>query len=269
MRFREDMTREYISQVPLALALERLAEAALYRDKPFESPVLDVGCGDGLFASICMAEVIDVGIDPDLRELDAARKTGAYGQLIPCYGSAIPKEDSTFGTAISNSVLEHIPDIRSVMREVLRVLKPGGNFYFTVPSDKFYSYSVLGSILSVFGLQTMQRGFHKRYNRFWKHFHDYSLDGWCNLARDCGYEVVEAYTYNRAANCRINDALVPFGGAGKVNKMLNNQWVLSPKFRRRTVGLLHSGFDSLLKDAGPTRDGGLVFLWVRKPNESA
>ena len=269
MRFREGITREYVSQVPLALALERLTEVNLYRDKKFEPPVLDVGCGDGLFARISMSDAIDLGIDPDARELEVAHKTGAYKELISCYGSAIPRANETFGTVFSNSVLEHIPDVHSVMMEVFRVLKPGGNFYFTVPSDKFYSYSVLGSIFSLLGLKTMQRGFHERYNKFWKHFHDYSLDGWCNLVRDCGYDVVEAYTYNRAANCRLNDALVPFGGAGKVNKMLNNQWVLSPKFRGRTVGLLHSGFDSLLKNAGPTQDGGLVFLWVRKPNESA
>lgn len=269
MRFREDMTREYISRVPLALALERLAEAALYRDKPFESPVLDVGCGDGLFASICMAEVIDVGIDPNPRELDVARETGAYGQLIPCFGAAIPKEDSTFGTAISNSVLEHIPDIRAVMKEVLRVLKPGGNFYFTVPSDKFYSYSVLGSLLNSLGMPSMQRRYHKRYNRFWKHFHDYSLDEWKKMTRECGYEVVEAYTYNSAWSCRLNDSLVPLGGVGKVNKAITNQWVISPQLRQRTVGRLHKRVSRRVNAAGETQDGGLVFLWVRKPDASA
>ena len=269
MKFREEVTREYISQVPLALALERLAEAALYRDKPFESPVLDVGCGDGLFASICMAEVIDVGIDPDRGELDVARKTGAYGQLIPCYGSAIPSEDSAFGTVISNSVLEHIPDIRSVMKEVLRVLKPGGNFYFTVPSDKFYAYSVLGTVVSSFGLRTLQRGYHRRYNSFWKHFHDYSLDDWSALARECGYEVVEAYTYNSAWNCRLNDSLVPLGGVGKVNKAITNQWVISPQIRQLTIGRLHRRISRIVNAAGRTQDGGLVFLWVRKPDASA
>jgi len=45
----------------------------------------------------------------------------------------MPFEDASFQTVISNSVLEHIPDLDAVLLETARVLKPGGMFIFASP----------------------------------------------------------------------------------------------------------------------------------------
>ena len=42
----------------------------------------------------------------------------------------IPYDDDTFDLVVGHAVLHHIPDVELAMREVLRVLKPGGRFVF-------------------------------------------------------------------------------------------------------------------------------------------
>ncbi|KAA2259586.1 class I SAM-dependent methyltransferase [Solihabitans fulvus] len=56
-----------------------------------------------------------LGLDVDGRVADAER---------------IPYEDNTFDLVVGHAVLHHIPDVSAAMREVLRVLKPGGRFVF-------------------------------------------------------------------------------------------------------------------------------------------
>lgn len=45
----------------------------------------------------------------------------------------MPMEDSSFDSAICIEVLEHVPNPEEALREILRVLKPGGKLVFSVP----------------------------------------------------------------------------------------------------------------------------------------
>jgi SAM-dependent methyltransferase len=46
----------------------------------------------------------------------------------------MPYHDSCFDAAICSETAEHIPDDRGVVREIARVLKPGGLLFFMVPN---------------------------------------------------------------------------------------------------------------------------------------
>ncbi len=48
---------------------------------------------------------------------------------------ALPFEDNTFDVILCNHVLEHIPDDQKAMKELFRVMKPGGWGVFQVPQD--------------------------------------------------------------------------------------------------------------------------------------
>ncbi|GHC60008.1 class I SAM-dependent methyltransferase [Ulvibacter litoralis] len=48
-------------------------------------------------------------------------------------GITMPFENSSFDCAFGTEVLEHCPEPEIVLKEVYRVLKPGGVFFFTVP----------------------------------------------------------------------------------------------------------------------------------------
>ncbi len=126
-----------------ATALFRTVEISHLLERPFPTGYgLDLGCGDGLLTRIVLERVGHrsvVGIDPDPAEAALARHLGIYDEVLSIPGDAIPVTDETFDWVFSNSVLEHIDEIRPVLREVARVLKPGGVFLFTVPAEGFHA----------------------------------------------------------------------------------------------------------------------------------
>ncbi|MFI6597854.1 class I SAM-dependent methyltransferase [Nonomuraea sp. NPDC050536] len=109
--------------------------------------VLDLGCGGGRHAFEVLRRGSDVvAFDMDQAELDnvaamfvAMDKAGevplgATGQTIQGTALDMPFEDGSFDRVIAAEVLEHIPDDMAAMREIFRVLKPGGTAAITVPS---------------------------------------------------------------------------------------------------------------------------------------
>jgi SAM-dependent methyltransferase len=79
-----------------------------------------------------------VGIDPDPEETATAQALGIYTAVHTVGGGDIPERDGTFDWVLSNSVLEHIDNLEPVLKEVARLLRPGGVFIFTVPSPGFH-----------------------------------------------------------------------------------------------------------------------------------
>jgi len=93
--------------------------------------VLDVGCGDGVLTMAAAELGADVtGIDPDPRMLDAARRRSVGTTLGVRFAEGgaerLPYPDSTFDTVLAVTVLCLIPDADTAVREIARVLKPGG-----------------------------------------------------------------------------------------------------------------------------------------------
>ena len=121
------------------VALWRAVELRVLASAPFQRPILDLGCGDGLIAEVLFAGEprVEAGFDPWFDQVRKAPQTGAYRYVQQAYGDALPYPDARFATIVSNSVLEHIPDLDPVLRESARVLRSGGRFIATVPSDAF------------------------------------------------------------------------------------------------------------------------------------
>lgn len=255
----------YLAETPFPLAFERSWEINLLREKTFTRPVLDLGCGDGIFARMLFREPIDVGLDPNPREVEYARRNATYDELLCCFGDAIPKPDGAFRTVFSNSVLEHIPDLDAVLREVHRVLAPGGSFYVTVPSDKFDQYSVLFKLLHGVGLKALAERYRRFFNRFWHHYHFHSPDGWRQRFEGHGFRVEECHAYGPRALCVMNDFLVPFCLPSMVLKKLLNRWTLFPGLRRYVLAPLAAVADLASKRATHAARGGLVFVHAVKP----
>jgi ubiquinone/menaquinone biosynthesis C-methylase UbiE len=97
--------------------------------------VLEVGFGSGHNLPYYPAGVRKVvGVDPSGESAKLARKRIARApfpvELLPLRGEEIPAEDGSFDAVVSTFTLCTIPDVGTALRQMRRVLKPGGRLFF-------------------------------------------------------------------------------------------------------------------------------------------
>ncbi len=141
---------------------------------PYLTPgvaVLDCGCGPGSISLSIANRIgngrvvgIDFGESQIQRATEAANERGianALFQQADCY--SLPFEDASFDCVFSNALMEHLTDPIRALREMLRVLKPGGvigvsspdwlGFVLAPPSDALTS-----AVAAYTNLQTRNGG---------------------------------------------------------------------------------------------------------------
>lgn len=89
--------------------------------------LLDAGCGKGKFLQkFAQNDFAVTGIEPSELLLNVAVKNNPGFVLKKASVTEIPFPDNSFDFVVCIEVLEHIPDINMALREMARVLKPGG-----------------------------------------------------------------------------------------------------------------------------------------------
>ena len=265
MRFNSDFLDPYLLEVPVPLALERAVECGILSRRSFERPILDLGCGDGIFASILFAQPIDTGVDPLQFELDIASTKGAYEELICCFGDSIPKPDSSYSTVFSNSVLEHIPDLDPVLAEVHRILRPGGMLYVTIPTHRFEHYTIGNLVLASVGASKLAAKWRAFFRRFWNLYNVEEPAAWRDRFERAGFTLEDSFEYEPPSLYFLKEALMPLSVPGAVSKKVANRWVILPRMLRRVVTRPIAWLGRAL-DARWSRaeKGCLVFMALRR-----
>lgn len=169
-----------------ATNLWREIEIALLKQrwqKYFKGKILDLGCGEGEIARQVFGRKIEWGLDNDQIMVEKAKKSKVYKRVILAGAEKILLNNGEVDLVFSNSVLEHIKDIDKVLKEIRRLLKPGGLLIITMPSDKLCEYLGWGKLYG--------RWFNKKYH----HYHLYSLKKWEELLRKEGLRLVDSYYY--------------------------------------------------------------------------
>jgi SAM-dependent methyltransferase len=109
----------------------------IYNSLPQQGKVLDLGSGRSMLPKAMQLkglETIAVEIDPKCVEFQ-------NNQGIECVAvkdEQLPFEKETFDIVTAASAIEHFEDDKTVVDEVLRVLKPGGLFILTIPVGPEY-----------------------------------------------------------------------------------------------------------------------------------
>jgi SAM-dependent methyltransferase len=88
--------------------------------------VLDAGAGSAPYRDLFSHAQYETA---DFEQVEKKYAPSTY----VCDLSAIPVEDSRFDFVVFNQVLEHLPEPKLVLKELFRVLKPGGKMIYTGP----------------------------------------------------------------------------------------------------------------------------------------
>ncbi|MBI5950692.1 MAG: 3-demethylubiquinone-9 3-O-methyltransferase [Chloroflexi bacterium] len=107
--------------------------------------VLDLGCGGGILSEeFAKAGCQVTGLDPSAPSLNAARAHASTQGLTIDYrqgsGEKMPFETGQFDVVVCCDVLEHVDDLEKTIREVGRVVKPGGIFCYDTINRTWTSY---------------------------------------------------------------------------------------------------------------------------------
>ena len=103
-----------------------------------ETTVLDAGCGPAGLVSDYDTTATVVGVDAHL--IGFTEFDGDFGvtKLTESPLHTLPFADNTFDVVTCSWVLEHIEEPLATLREVSRVMKPGGRFIFITPNALNY-----------------------------------------------------------------------------------------------------------------------------------
>ena len=115
-----------------------------------ERKVLDLGCGLGEYVRAFArrgAHALGTDIATDRlveaqeRVVDTA--TRGVGGFLAAAGESLPFQDASFDLVVLNEVIEHVQDDRATLREVARVLRPGGTCILYAP-NRLYPFETHG-----------------------------------------------------------------------------------------------------------------------------
>ncbi|MCX7681573.1 MAG: class I SAM-dependent methyltransferase [Anaerolineae bacterium] len=226
----DDLLWKHLRTVPAFRALLRAVEAQCYAGLPIVPPVLDLGCGDGHFASLAFEQPPDAGLDPWWGPLREARTRGAHRLLAQASGAHMPYPDGYFATVVSNSVLEHIPlpVLGHVLAETARVLRPGGRFYFCVPGPEFLPRLSLACLLDRMGLRPLGRLYRRFFHRVSRHYHYDGPAIWEQRLHAVGLTLERWWPYFSPRALAALEWGHYLGLPSLVCKKLTGRWILAP-----------------------------------------
>ncbi len=246
-----------ISELPYFRGLLRAVEAGFYEHVDLKQPILDLGCGDGHFASVALPGIPMVGMDPERKPLKETLRRGVYQKLVQAAGDGIPFPNEYFSTIISNSVLEHILDLEPVIKEVSRTLKKGGSFIFCVPNDNFLKALSVSNIFDKIHMKWLGNAYRSFFNRISRHKHCDPFELWEKRLLRSGLIVSDHWDYFSEKALHTLEWGHYFGLPSLICKKLTGKWILVPKRWNFffTNPIVQRGF----KAGGVQRDGVYSF----------
>lgn len=159
--------------------------------------VLDVPCGRGFYLARyrhLLANARLVGVEVDEATIDLAREAVPHVGLARATIEDLPFRDAAFDAAICSEVLEHVRDDARALREVARVVRPGGAIAITVPhADYPFAWDPVNWVLERVTGRHVRRG---PFAGIWaQHLRLYRRHELLDVIAECGLELVEVRSF--------------------------------------------------------------------------
>jgi ubiquinone/menaquinone biosynthesis C-methylase UbiE len=136
-------SRWVVAAVP-SIRLKRDATARHLRLERKGTRLLDIGCGNGAFVGAARAVGWDAeGLDPDPNAAAIGRATG-----LPITVGSLPKlsfPDASFAAVTMSHSIEHLHDPVAGLREIRRILEPGGTVWIATPNLSSSGHRIFGA----------------------------------------------------------------------------------------------------------------------------
>lgn len=185
-------TIQYLRACLLPHRTAELAFRVMYLPRHCGGRLLEVGCGGGAMLELMSrlgwhAE----GVDFDEKAVAVARSRGLEVRIGSLEQQAY--RDGSFDAVTASHLIEHVPDPRALLREIHRILKPGGKLVAVTPNGRSWGHSL----------------FHRKWRGLEppRHLHIFNREALGSLARECGFNVDQLRTTIRAADTIFNISL--------------------------------------------------------------
>jgi 2-polyprenyl-3-methyl-5-hydroxy-6-metoxy-1,4-benzoquinol methylase len=114
--------------------MARWHRARALLDLPDCARVLDLGCAFGFGTRLLESRYEAYGHDLSSQYIERARRTSNRSTYTCGPADDVPYPDAHFDAVLLLDVLEHVPETESVVNEVTRLLRPGGQLIVSVPN---------------------------------------------------------------------------------------------------------------------------------------
>ena len=124
----------------------------------WDDRVLEIGCSRGFLTQRVRDELAPATIGVDLNP--EAIANACVDGLSVMDAQALAYDDATFDKIYSFHCIEHIPDLHGALREMNRVLKPGGRILLVYPAEPIRGLYVVPTAIILFGNALRAREIH-------------------------------------------------------------------------------------------------------------
>ncbi len=221
--------------------------------------VLDVGCGRGFYVNalkLSWPTSKVTGVDLNPKYLELAQKNKVLGvELIKGDASKLPFRSGSVDRLVSSELLEHVDDDLKVLKDFVRVLKPGGIALISVPCK---NYPLLWDPLNWFLERVL--GTHVPKHIWWlagiwaDHERLYSLEEIVSVAQEAGFEIEKSW--NCTQYCLPGSHFLLYGigknlvEAGLAKDFDRFSLETKPNLQRKLINWMFDIFDNLNQDTG-------------------
>ena len=259
-----DQDHEILSQLmanEADMAYRRRAMVLLdYLELQDGDRIIDLGCGMGfyLMAMGQLKKLLRVGFDNDLHRLNQAKLGNPEAHLVSGFLEDLPYSTASFDKVLLSEVLEHVSDDVHALKQVHRILRPGGILSMSVPHQNYpFLWDPISRLREVLGLNPLRSG--PLVGIWTNHERLYGPDDLSRVLDAAGFEVevLEETTHY----CFPFSHFIIYG----IGKPLFEKNLL-PKGMRRAADRFTGG-DNQGSVLNPVNLGVSIFRWIDQFND--